>query len=51
VLWRALMSQDMYTAGAYIVIIGTLTAIGSLISDLMLAALDPSVRFGGMEAS
>lgn len=51
VLWRALMSQDMYTAGAYIVIIGTLTAIGSLISDLMLAALDPRVRFGGMETA
>ncbi|MBE0698521.1 MAG: ABC transporter permease, partial [Anaerolineaceae bacterium] len=25
VLWRALMTQDMYTAGAYIVIVGTLT--------------------------
>jgi peptide/nickel transport system permease protein len=50
VLWRALMSQDMYTAGAYIVIVGALTAIGSLVSDLMLAALDPRVRFGAMEA-
>lgn len=50
VLWRALMSQDMYTAGAYIVIIGTLTAIGSLVSDLLLAAIDPRIRFGGMEA-
>jgi len=51
VLWRALMNQDMYTAGAYIVIIGTLTALGSLISDLMLAALDPRIRFGGLEVS
>jgi peptide/nickel transport system permease protein len=51
VLWRALMTQDMYTAGAYIVIVGALTAVGSLVSDLMLAALDPRVRFGGMEAS
>jgi peptide/nickel transport system permease protein len=51
VLWRALMQQDMYTAGAYIVIIGTLTAIGSLVSDLMLAAIDPRVRLGGMEAA
>ena len=47
VLWRALMTQDMYTAGAYIVIVGALTAIGSLVSDLMLAAIDPRVRFGG----
>lgn len=51
VLWRALMTQDMYTAGAYIVIIGTLTAVGSLVSDLLLAAIDPRVRFGGMEAA
>lgn len=51
VLWRALMSQDMYTAGAYMVIIGTLTAVGSLVSDMMLAAIDPRVRFGGMEAA
>jgi peptide/nickel transport system permease protein len=50
VLWRALMSQDMYTAGAYIVIIGTLTAVGSLVSDLLLAAIDPRIRFGAMEA-
>jgi peptide/nickel transport system permease protein len=51
VLWRALMQQDMYTAGAYIVIVGTLTAIGSLVSDLMLAAIDPRVRLGAMEAA
>lgn len=50
-LWRALMQQDMYTAGAYMVIIGTLTAIGSLVSDLLLAAIDPRVRLGNMEAA
>ncbi|MBI4927083.1 MAG: ABC transporter permease [Anaerolineae bacterium] len=50
ILWRALMTQDMYTAGAYIVIIGALTAVGSLVSDLMLAAIDPRIRFGGLEA-
>ncbi len=50
-LWRALMQQDMYTAGAYIVIIGTLTAIGSLISDILLAVMDPRVRLGNMEAA
>ena len=51
VLWRSLMQQDMYTAGAYIVITGTLVAIGSLISDLLLAAVDPRVRMGSQEAS
>lgn len=51
VLWRALINQDMYTAGAYIVIIGVLTALGSLLSDLLLAAIDPRIRFGAMEAA
>lgn len=50
VLWRALMTQDMYTAGAYMIIVGALTAVGSLVSDLLLAAIDPRVRFGAMEA-
>jgi peptide/nickel transport system permease protein len=51
VLWRALMNQDMYTAGAYIILIGLLTAIGSLVSDLLLAAIDPRIRFGGLETA
>jgi peptide/nickel transport system permease protein len=51
VLWRALIQQDMYTAGAYILIIGTLTALGSLVSDLLLAAVDPRIRFGAMEST
>jgi peptide/nickel transport system permease protein len=51
VLWRALMRQDMYMAGAYIVIIGTLTAVGSLISDILLAVVDPRIRFGGLESA
>ncbi len=49
-LWRALMTQDMYTAGAYILIVGALTAVGSLLSDLLLAVIDPRIRFGGLEA-
>jgi len=51
VLWRALIRQDMYTAGAYIVIIGTLTALGSLVSDILLAVVDPRIRFGGQESA
>ena len=51
VMWRALMRQDMYTAGAYIVIIGTLTTLGSLISDILLAVVDPRIRFGGLESA
>ncbi|MDI7275883.1 MAG: ABC transporter permease [Anaerolineae bacterium] len=48
-LWRSLMGQDMYLAGSYILITGTLVAIGSLISDILLAVVDPRVRFGTVE--
>jgi peptide/nickel transport system permease protein len=51
VLWRALLQQDMYTAGAYILILGFLYSVGSLLSDLLLAAIDPRIRFGSMEAA
>ena len=51
VLWRSLINQDMYTAGAYILIIGVLTAVGSLVSDLLLALNDPRIRFGAMESA
>jgi peptide/nickel transport system permease protein len=49
VLWRSLLGQDMFVAGAYILIMGALTAIGSLISDVLLAVVDPRVRFGSVE--
>jgi peptide/nickel transport system permease protein len=49
VLWHALIGQDMYTAGAYVMITGGLTAIGSLVSDVMLAVIDPRIRFGRVE--
>jgi peptide/nickel transport system permease protein len=50
-MWTSLMGQDMYLAGSYILIIGALTAFGGLISDILLAAVDPRIRFGGLEAS
>jgi peptide/nickel transport system permease protein len=51
VLWRSLLQQDMFTAGAYILITGFLYSVGSLLSDLLLAAIDPRIRFGAMEAA
>jgi len=50
-MWTSLMAQDMYLAGSYILIIGALTALGGLVSDILLAAVDPRIRFGGVEAS
>ncbi|TDE03097.1 ABC transporter permease [Jiangella asiatica] len=40
----ALTSQDMYLAGSIIMIISVLTVVGTLISDIALAWLDPRVR-------
>ena len=50
VLWTSLLGQDMYTAGAYILITGVLVTVGSLISDICLALVDPRVRFGNLES-
>ena len=44
-LLRALISQDMYLAGSFILLMGVLTLIGMLISDLLLALLDPRIRY------
>ena len=43
-LLQSLMSQDMYLAGAFILLICTLTMVGSLLSDILLALADPRIR-------
>ena len=43
-LLQSLMSQDMYLAGAFILLICALTVLGSLISDILLALVDPRIR-------
>lgn len=43
-LLNALMSQDMYLAGSFILILSVLTVVGTIISDILLAALDPRIR-------
>nr|WP_273378480.1 ABC transporter permease [Actinopolymorpha pittospori] len=45
-LLDSLKSQDMYLAGSVIFIVSVLTVIGTLISDILLAWLDPRVRLG-----
>lgn len=40
----ALISQDMYLAGSLILMLSVLTVIGTLISDILLAWLDPRIR-------
>ena len=50
-LLRALRTQDMYLAGSFLMMLATLTVVGTLLSDLALAVLDPRIRFGDPEAS
>ncbi|MEZ4709138.1 MAG: ABC transporter permease [Caldilineaceae bacterium] len=44
-LLRALLSQDMYLAGSFLLMLSILTVIGTLLSDLLLAWLDPRIRY------
>jgi len=46
-LLSALQSQDMYLAGTFLLFLAMLTVIGLLISDLLLAWLDPRIRLQG----
>lgn len=43
-LLSSLLSQDMYLAGSIILLTSVLTVIGTLLSDLLLARIDPRVR-------
>jgi peptide/nickel transport system permease protein len=45
VLLEAVTGQDLYLAASIILILSTLTVIGTLIADLLLAWLDPRIRF------
>jgi peptide/nickel transport system permease protein len=42
---QALLAQDMYLAGAFILLLSTLTIIGMLVSDILLALIDPRIRY------
>jgi peptide/nickel transport system permease protein len=44
-LLRALIAQDMYLAGSFILMLSALTVVGTLLSDLLLAWLDPRIRY------
>lgn len=44
-LLRALLVQDMYLAGSLILIVSLLTVIGTLLSDVLLAWVDPRIRY------
>jgi peptide/nickel transport system permease protein len=45
-LLRALLAQDMFLAGAIVLLLGVMTVIGTFLSDLMLMWIDPRIRAG-----
>ena len=47
-LLRSLLSQDMLLASTIILLLGILTVVGTLLSDLLLMWIDPRIRLGQM---
>tara|TARA_S200000501_G_scaffold228610_1_gene214383 strand:- start:7663 stop:8622 length:960 start_codon:yes stop_codon:yes gene_type:complete len=47
VILDALISQDTYLAGSFLLFVSLLTVLGTFISDLLLAVLDPRIRLEG----
>lgn len=44
-LLQALLAQDMYLAGAFILLLCCFSIIGMLVSDILLALVDPRIRY------
>lgn len=45
ILLNALLQQDMFLAAGFLMLLSLLTIMGSLISDILLAWLDPRIRY------
>ena len=45
-LLKALIAQDMFLAGAIVLLLGIMTVVGTLLSDLVLMWIDPRIRVG-----
>jgi peptide/nickel transport system permease protein len=43
-LFNALVGQDMYLAGSFIMILSFFTVIGTFVSDMLLMIVDPRIR-------
>lgn len=44
-LVQSLLTQDMYLAGSLIMLLSVLTVVGMLLSDILLAWIDPRIRY------
>jgi peptide/nickel transport system permease protein len=47
VLLKALVAQDMFLAGTIVLLLGVLTVLGTLLSDVILVLIDPRIRLEG----
>lgn len=47
VLYRSLVAQDLFLSGTIVLMLGALTVLGTLLSDLLLILIDPRIRLGG----
>jgi peptide/nickel transport system permease protein len=45
-LLGSLLAQDMFLAGTIVLMLGSLTVLGTFLSDLLLMWIDPRIRFG-----
>jgi peptide/nickel transport system permease protein len=45
------MSQDMFLAGSTVMLLTVLTVVGILLSDVLLVAADPRIRFEKQEGA
>jgi len=43
-LLKALIAQDMFLAGTIVLLLGVMTVIGTLVSDILLVVIDPRIR-------
>ena len=50
-LLHSLMAQDMFLARTIVLLLGVLTVIGTLLSDLLLMWIDPRIRLGAVPMS
>lgn len=45
ILFNALANQDMYLAAGFLLLLSALTVVGTFVSDILLAIIDPRIRF------
>jgi peptide/nickel transport system permease protein len=43
-LLKSLIAQDMFLAGTIVLLLGVMTVVGTLISDIVLMWIDPRIR-------